>query len=90
MDGTQDNMYVPVLQHQPYYFPCMDGTQNCIYVPARISTMQMGNNIGSTSQTQSEMVNNVSRQSSIVPSKFVDLNIEANLNVPFFFLVSQY
>ncbi|KAL7205228.1 hypothetical protein ACSBR2_018209 [Camellia fascicularis] len=37
----------------------MDGTQNCIYVPARVSTMQMGNNIGSTSQTQSEMVNNL-------------------------------
>ncbi|XP_028052552.1 uncharacterized protein LOC114257030 isoform X6 [Camellia sinensis] len=27
-DGTQDSMYIPVPQDEPYYFPCMDGTHD--------------------------------------------------------------
>ncbi|XP_028101611.1 protein FAR1-RELATED SEQUENCE 6-like [Camellia sinensis] len=48
--------------------------------PAPVSTI--GDNIGSTSYTQAGMVNNISSQSSIVPSNFVDLNIDGDPNVP--------
>ncbi|CAL5429759.1 unnamed protein product [Camellia sinensis] len=49
----------------------------------------MGDDIRSASYTQAGMVNNISSQNSIVPSKFVDLNIDADPNDPFFFLVSK-
>ncbi|XP_028052548.1 uncharacterized protein LOC114257030 isoform X2 [Camellia sinensis] len=85
-DGTQDSMYIPVPQDEPYYFPCMDGTHDSMYVSAGVSTIQMADNIRSTSHTRSGMVNNISSQSSTVVSKFVDLNINADSNAPFFFV----
>ncbi|CAL5411896.1 unnamed protein product [Camellia sinensis] len=54
-----------------------------MYRYAPVSTI--GDDIGSTSHTQAGMVNNISSQSSIVPSNFVDLNIDRDPNVPFFF-----
>ncbi|XP_028052547.1 uncharacterized protein LOC114257030 isoform X1 [Camellia sinensis] len=86
IDGTQDSMYIPVPQDEPYYFPCMDGTHDSMYVSAGVSTIQMADNIRSTSHTRSGMVNNISSQSSTVVSKFVDLNINADSNAPFFFV----
>ncbi|CAL5400189.1 unnamed protein product [Camellia sinensis] len=85
MEGTDDRMYVPVPQDQCYHFPCMDGSEDNIYVLARVSTMQMVNKIGSTSHTQPGIVNNISSQSSTVTSKFVEFNINAYPNAPFFF-----
>ncbi|GMP73255.1 hypothetical protein CsSME_00031057 [Camellia sinensis var. sinensis] len=83
MDAIEDSMYVPVSENRPYYLPCMDATQDSIYVPAPVSTI--GDDIGSTSHTQAGMGNSISSQSSIVPSNFVDLNIDRGPNVPFFF-----
>ncbi|GMP93129.1 hypothetical protein CsSME_00043092 [Camellia sinensis var. sinensis] len=57
-----------VPRDQPYYFSSMVGTQDSVYVPARASTMQTTDNIGSTSHTQSRMVNNISSQSSTIAS----------------------
>ncbi|KAI8001174.1 hypothetical protein LOK49_LG09G01506 [Camellia lanceoleosa] len=83
MDAIEDSMYVSVSESQPYYLPCMDATQDGIYVPAPVSTI--GDDIGRTSHTQAGMIYNISSQSSIVPSNFVDLNIDGDPNVPFFF-----
>ncbi|GMP79363.1 hypothetical protein CsSME_00034937 [Camellia sinensis var. sinensis] len=87
--GVQHTMYEPVLPNQPCYFPCMDATQHIMYVPVRVESpiSTIGDDIESTSHTQTGMVNNISSQSSIVPSNFVDLNIDGDPNVPFFFLV---
>ncbi|GMP66064.1 hypothetical protein CsSME_00026585 [Camellia sinensis var. sinensis] len=68
--GKQHTMYEPVPANQPYYFPSMDAIENNMYVLALVSTM--GDNIGTTSHTQAGMVNNISSQSSIVSSKFVE------------------
>ncbi|KAI7989784.1 ATP-dependent DNA helicase DDM1 [Camellia lanceoleosa] len=76
-------------QTAPYYFPCMDGTQQSMYVPAHFSQMQMVDNIGGTSHTQLGIVNNISSQSSTIASNFVHFNVDADPNVPFFFLVSH-
>ncbi|XP_028051667.1 uncharacterized protein LOC114256250 [Camellia sinensis] len=64
MVGTQDSMYVPVPHDEAYYFPSMVGTEDNMSVPARGCTMETPDNIGSTSR----MVNNLSSQSSTVPS----------------------
>ncbi|GMP66065.1 hypothetical protein CsSME_00026585 [Camellia sinensis var. sinensis] len=72
MDAIENNMYVLVLQNQPYYLPCMDATQDSMYVPIHALVSTMGDNIGTTSHTQAGMVNNISSQSSIVSSKFVE------------------
>ncbi|CAL5371322.1 unnamed protein product [Camellia sinensis] len=47
---------------------------------ARVSTMQMADNIGSTSHTQAGIVNNISSKSLTVASEFVDFNIDADSN----------
>ncbi|KAI8026906.1 hypothetical protein LOK49_LG02G03575 [Camellia lanceoleosa] len=85
MDEIEDSTYVPLPKNRPYYLPCMDATQDSMYVPAPVSTIE--DDIGSTSHTQARVVNNITSQSSIVPSNFVDLNIDRDPNVPFFFLV---
>ncbi|GMP52636.1 hypothetical protein CsSME_00018365 [Camellia sinensis var. sinensis] len=77
MDAIEDSMYVLVPQNQPYYLPCMDATQDNMYVP--------GMTLEAYLILKAGMVNNISSQSSIVPSKFVDLNIDGDPNVPFFF-----
>ncbi|XP_028073819.1 uncharacterized protein LOC114276236 [Camellia sinensis] len=64
MVGTQDSMYVPVPHDEAYYFPSMVGTEDNMSVPARVCTMGTPDNIESTSG----MVNNLSSQSSTVPS----------------------
>ncbi|XP_028096510.1 protein FAR-RED IMPAIRED RESPONSE 1-like [Camellia sinensis] len=74
--GQKVNLVPP---NQPYYFPRMDATQDSMYVPAPVSTI--GDDIRSTSHTQAGMVNNISSQSSIVPSNFVDLNIDGDPNI---------
>ncbi|CAL5430494.1 unnamed protein product [Camellia sinensis] len=85
-DDVQYNTYHdPATQTAPYYFPCMDGTQQSMYVPARFSPMQTVDNIGGTSHAQSEIVNNIYSQSSTIAENFVDLNVDMDPNVPFFF-----
>ncbi|GMP68049.1 hypothetical protein CsSME_00027801 [Camellia sinensis var. sinensis] len=81
--GVKDTMYEPVPPNQPYYCLSMDAIEGSMYVSAPVSTV--GDDIGSTSYTQTGMVNNISSQSSIVLSNFVDLNIDGDPNVPFFF-----
>ncbi|GMP26917.1 hypothetical protein CsSME_00003153 [Camellia sinensis var. sinensis] len=78
--GVQHTMYEPVPPNEPYYCPSMDAIADSMYVPAPVSTI--GDDIGSTSHTQARMLNNITSQSSIVPSNFVDLNIDGD---PFFF-----
>ncbi|GMP67588.1 hypothetical protein CsSME_00027523 [Camellia sinensis var. sinensis] len=48
-DGMEDNTYERAPQGQSYYFPCMDGTQE--------SALQMVDKIGSSSFSESGMVN---------------------------------
>ncbi|CAL5435397.1 unnamed protein product [Camellia sinensis] len=89
-DDMQYNTYHdPATQTAPYYFPCMDGTQQSMYVPVRFSPMQTVDNIGGTSHAQSGMVNNIHSQSSTIAENFVDLNVDTDPNVPFFFLDSH-
>ncbi|GMP61697.1 hypothetical protein CsSME_00024061 [Camellia sinensis var. sinensis] len=78
--GVEHTMYEPVLSNQPYYCPSMDVMADSMYVSAPVSTIR--DDIGSTSHTQVGMVNNITSQSSIIPSNFVDLNIDGD---PFFF-----
>ncbi|GMP80052.1 hypothetical protein CsSME_00035299 [Camellia sinensis var. sinensis] len=78
--GVPHTMYEPVPPNEPYYYPSMDTIADSMYVPAPVSTI--GDDIGSTSHTQAGMLNNITSQSSIVPSNFVDLNIDGD---PFFF-----
>ncbi|GMQ10751.1 hypothetical protein CsSME_00053635 [Camellia sinensis var. sinensis] len=74
MVGTQDSMYVPVPHDQAYYFPSMVGTEDNMFVRARVCTMETSDNIGSTSR----MVNNISSQSSTIPTIL-------DPNAPFYF-----
>ncbi|XP_028085338.1 protein FAR-RED IMPAIRED RESPONSE 1-like [Camellia sinensis] len=72
-DTMQYSMYDTVALTEPYYFPCTDGTQQSMYVP--VSPMD---NIGSTSLTEPEMVNNIRSQTSTIASKFVDFNVDVD------------
>ncbi|KAI8005560.1 IQ domain-containing protein IQM3 [Camellia lanceoleosa] len=74
MVGTQDSMYVLVPHDKSYYFPSMVGTEDNMSLSAWVCTMETPDNIGSTSG----MVNNISSQSSTVPSLL-------DPNAPFYF-----
>ena len=56
-----------------------------LFLQAPVSTI--GDDIGSTSHTQAGTLNNITSQSLIVPSNFVDLNIDGD---SLFFLVSKW
>ncbi|CAL5400825.1 unnamed protein product [Camellia sinensis] len=76
-------MYEPVPPSQHYYRPSMDAIADHFLVPAPVTTS--GDDIGSTSHQEAGMVNNISSERSIVPPYFVDLNIDGDPNLPFFF-----
>ncbi|XP_028120564.1 protein FAR1-RELATED SEQUENCE 6-like [Camellia sinensis] len=87
MGSVQHTMYEPVSPSQHYYRPSMDAIPNHFLVPAPVTIS--GDDIGSTSHQEAGMVNNISCQRSIVPSYFVDLNIDGDPNKWMCFAVVQ-
>ncbi|XP_028070209.1 protein FAR-RED IMPAIRED RESPONSE 1-like [Camellia sinensis] len=78
INTTKESMTRKVPPSQHYYRPSMDAIADSFLVPAPIATS--GDDIGSTSHQEAGMVNNISSERSIVPSYFVDLNIDGDPN----------
>ncbi|KAI7996912.1 hypothetical protein LOK49_LG10G01287 [Camellia lanceoleosa] len=77
---------VPQCQPRKLNFPSTDDVQyNTYHDLARFNPMQTVENIGGTSHAQSGMMNNIYSQSSTIAENFVDLNVDTDPNVPFFF-----